>query len=176
MDPLRYGGMASPVGPLWLLASPRGLAGVEMAKDEAAAVAAWRSRLRREVVRDDAAVRRHVVELERYFAGTITRFQVPLDPLEGTPFQRQVWATLQAIPYGETRSYKWLAGQVGAPAGFRAVGAANGRNPLPIVVPCHRVVNVDGRLGGYGSGLDNKRWLLRLEGALPASSHSSGNP
>lgn len=168
MDPLRYTRMDSPMGPLWLAATPQGLASLDLRGSEAEVRAAWRRRTGRDAVRDDAALRPYVEELERYFAGAITRFHVPLDIVEGTPFQRKVWAALTTIPYGETRSYKWLAEQVGAQRGFRAVGAANGANPVAIVVPCHRVVNADGRLGGYASGLDMKRALLRLEGALPA--------
>jgi O-6-methylguanine DNA methyltransferase len=167
MVPLAYTVMPSPLGPLWLAATPRGLAAVEMGGEEDAVLAAWRRRLGGAPARDDAALRPYVQELERYFAGALSRFQAPLDPLEGTPFQRRVWRALATIPHGETRSYKWLAQQVDQPRGFRAVGMANARNPLPIVVPCHRVVNADGQLGGYGGGLERKRALLRLEGALP---------
>lgn len=167
-EPLRAAPLDTPIGPLWLACTTRGLAAIEFGSDEEAILAAWRKRTGRAVVRDDVALAPYVAEMERYFAGAITRFLVPLDLIEGTPFQRKVWDTLLTIPYGETRSYKWLAQQVGQAKGFRAVGAANGANPLPIVVPCHRVVNTDGRLGGYGSGLDAKRALLRLEGALPA--------
>lgn len=102
-------------------------------------------------------------ELERYFAGEPTPFDVPLDPA-GTPFQQAVWAALRRIPYGETRSYLQVAREVGRPRGPRAVGQAVGSNPLGIVVPCHRVVTTDKRLGGFGGGLDLKRKLLRLEG------------
>lgn len=168
MEPLGYARVDSPIGPLWLAATSKGLASLDWDRPEAEMVAMWRKRTGRDAVRDEAAVRPYAEELERYFAGAITRFQVPLDLLEGTAFQRRVWETLLTIPYGETRSYKWLAEQVGAGKGFRAVGAANGCNPVAIVVPCHRVVNADGRLGGYGGGLETKRLLLRLEGALPA--------
>lgn len=167
-DALRYARMDSPLGTLWLAATANGLAALELGGDEARAVEGWRKRTGRDAVRDDAALAPYVAELERYFAGAITRFQVPIDLVGGTDFQRRVWTALTTIPYGETRSYKWLAGQVGQQSGFRAVGMANGRNPLPIVVPCHRVVNADGRLGGYSSGLEKKRALLRLEGVLPA--------
>lgn len=163
---LRHAPLPSPLGVLWLARTPRGLAGIELGGTEEQALAAWARRTGRGSVRDDAALRPWAEELQRYFDGTARAFALPRDVLEGTPFQRRVWAALATIPYGETRSYKWLAREVGRAAGFRAVGAANGRNPLPIVVPCHRVVNADGRLGGYGGGLDAKRHLLRLEGAL----------
>ena len=101
-------------------------------------------------------------ELAAYFAGRLRAFRVPL-VYPGTPFQEAVWGQLLQIPYGETRSYKDIARAVGTPAGSRAVGAANGRNRLAIVIPCHRVVNEGGRLGGYGGGLWRKQFLLDLE-------------
>jgi AraC family transcriptional regulator of adaptative response/methylated-DNA-[protein]-cysteine methyltransferase len=108
----------------------------------------------------------HVEQLERelraYFAGTLERFTVPL-VAEGTPFEEKVWGELRRIPYGETRSYEDLARAVGTPGGQRAVGHANGCNRIAIVIPCHRVVNKDGRLGGYGGGLWRKQFLLDLE-------------
>jgi methylated-DNA-[protein]-cysteine S-methyltransferase len=101
-------------------------------------------------------------QLDEYFEGRRTRFDLPLAP-EGTPFQRGVWTELAKIPYGETTSYGVLARRMGKPAAVRAVGAANGQNPIPIVIPCHRVIGSDGRLVGFGGGLDTKRFLLRLE-------------
>jgi methylated-DNA-[protein]-cysteine S-methyltransferase len=103
-----------------------------------------------------------VTQLEEYFAGERTEFDVPMD-LDGTAFQREVWAELSRIPYGETISYGELARRVGRPKGPRAVGQANGRNPIAIIVPCHRVVASNG-LGGYGGGLPMKRALLAVEG------------
>ena len=101
-------------------------------------------------------------QLASYFAGRLRRFAVPLDP-RGTPFQRQVWAALAAIPYGETRSYGAVAAAIGQPTASRAVGAANGRNPVSIIVPCHRVVGSGGGLTGFAGGLEAKRRLLSLE-------------
>ena len=103
-------------------------------------------------------------QLDAYFAGRLRRFELPLAPL-GTPFQLSVWRALCDIPYGETLSYGALARLLGKPGASRAVGLANGRNPLPIVVPCHRVVGSDGSLTGFGGGLPTKQKLLRLEGA-----------
>ena len=103
-------------------------------------------------------------ELEEYFAGRRTAFSVPLS-MHGTPFQMAVWAALRAIPYGEMRSYGELAAQIGRPRACRAVGMANHVNPLPILVPCHRVLGADGRLTGYAGGLNVKEFLLKLEGA-----------
>lgn len=101
-------------------------------------------------------------QLEEYFAGKRKRFDLPLS-LWGTEFQRQVWAALRDIPYGETRSYGQIAQAVGRPKAVRAVGMANHRNPISIIVPCHRVVGADGSLIGYGGGLENKKFLLALE-------------
>lgn len=115
--------------------------------------------------RRDAAPFAHAVrELEEYFAGERRTFSVPLAP-RGTPFQLSVWQRLRTIPYGETLSYGELARRLGCPAGARAVGLANGANPLPIIVPCHRVIGADGSLTGFGGGLPIKRALLALEGA-----------
>jgi methylated-DNA-[protein]-cysteine S-methyltransferase len=103
-----------------------------------------------------------VAQLQAYFDGKLTEFDLPLSPA-GTEFQRRVWAGLRAIPYGETITYGELASRLGSPAASRAVGLANGKNPIAIVVPCHRVIGSDGSLTGYGGGLDRKRFLLALE-------------
>jgi len=102
-------------------------------------------------------------QLQAYFAGELTRFDLPLNPL-GTPFQLRVWQALRAIDYGRTESYGELARRIGDAKATRAVGAANGRNPLPIVIPCHRVIGNDGSLTGFGGGIERKRFLLELEG------------
>ncbi|MFB8106326.1 MULTISPECIES: methylated-DNA--[protein]-cysteine S-methyltransferase [unclassified Streptomyces] len=101
-------------------------------------------------------------QLTAYFAGELTTFDVPL-ALHGTPFQRSVWAELLKIPYGETRTYGELAGELGKPGASRAVGLANGKNPVSIIVPCHRVIGASGGLTGYGGGLDRKQRLLAFE-------------
>ena len=111
---------------------------------------------------DDEAFPEAVAQLEAYFAGERTEFKLELD-LVGTTFQRRVWEALLTIPYGETRSYGEIARQIGSPGSFRAVGLANGHNPIGIIVPCHRVIGSNGSLTGYGGGLDRKRALLALE-------------
>jgi methylated-DNA-[protein]-cysteine S-methyltransferase len=111
---------------------------------------------------DDATLREARRQLEAYFAGESHDFSLPLAP-EGTPFQRRVWKALEAIPYGETTSYGEIAAAIGSPGSARAVGAANGAKPIPIVVPCHRVIGRDGSLTGYGGGMDRKKTLLALE-------------
>ena len=102
-------------------------------------------------------------QLDRYFAGKLTKFSIPLNIVKGTTFQRNVWKALQSIPYGETRSYKEIAIQIGNPKAVRAVGGANNKNPIGIVIPCHRVIGSNGKLVGYASGLDKKEMLLKLE-------------
>nr|WP_170216697.1 methylated-DNA--[protein]-cysteine S-methyltransferase [Dictyobacter alpinus] len=116
-------------------------------------------------VEDEAVpvLRQAAEELQRYFSGEAVHFSCPLN-LRGTPFQISVWQALRDIPYGESRSYGELAASIGRPAASRAVGAANGANPVAIIVPCHRVIGSDKTLTGYGGGLSTKAWLLSLEG------------
>ena len=111
-------------------------------------------------------------QLAGYFAGQLTEFDLPLAPA-GTPFQRRVWAALQTIPYGQTWSYAQLADKIGQATAVRAVGLANGRNPIALVIPCHRVIGSDGSLTGYGGGLDRKRFLLDLEASVVAAGAGS---
>lgn len=143
----------SPLGPLRLVADARALVAVELGGSPGLTAADGAA----SGVLDLAAA-----ELDAWFAGDGRGFTVPVAPA-GTAFQRAVWAALVRVPYGETRSYAWLAAAVGRPEATRAVGAANGRNPLPIVVPCHRVVGADGRLVGFSGGLAAKAWLLDHE-------------
>jgi methylated-DNA-[protein]-cysteine S-methyltransferase len=118
---------------------------------------------------DAAPFRRVIAQLGEYFAGKRRQFDLPLAP-RGTEFQRRVWRALREIPYGQTVSYGELARRIGKPSASRAVGLANGANPLPIIVPCHRVIGADGSLTGFGGGLPIKRTLLALEGAGPEES------
>lgn len=150
----------SPVGTLKLVAGPAGLAAILWENDREDRV-----RLGDMIEQPDhpvlAETRR---QLEEYFAGKRTRFDLPLD-FRGTAFQKSVWAALLTIPAGETRSYTEIAAQVGRPTATRAVGAANGKNPISIVAPCHRVIGSDGSLTGFAGGLEGKRYLLELEQA-----------
>jgi methylated-DNA-[protein]-cysteine S-methyltransferase len=148
----------SPIGPLLLSASQGALTGVQMHNQR------HFRELPVDAVRDDAWFADVVAQLDAYFSGDLREFDVPLNLL-GTDFQRRVWAQLQAIPYGETISYGELAARVGNANASRAVGLANGKNPVSIIVPCHRVIGADGSLTGYGGGLDRKTWLLAHERA-----------
>jgi methylated-DNA-[protein]-cysteine S-methyltransferase len=120
--------------------------------------------------RDDAWFTDITGQLHAYFAGRLTQFEVPIK-LDGTDFQRRVWSHLRAIPYGETISYGELARRVGNPNASRAVGLANGRNPIAVIVPCHRVIGSNGQLTGYGGGLDRKTWLLDHEATNRPAAH-----
>lgn len=104
-------------------------------------------------------------QLTAYFTGHRRKFDLPLDP-DGTGFQRRVWSALQQIPYGSTVTYRQLSERLGDPQALRAVGKANGSNPIPVIIPCHRVIGADNRLVGYSGGIERKKWLLKHEGAL----------
>ena len=157
METLFVGRSPSPVGPLFLAVSSGGLLRLEFETRRQilnSGIFQWRE--------SAEAVKPYLRELEEYFAGQRRRFSFPVD-LRGTEFQIKCWRALLAIPYGETRSYGDIAQAIGHPQAFRAVGMANNRNPIAIVVPCHRVVAGDGTLCGYGGGLEVKRQLLELE-------------
>lgn len=148
--------LETPIGPLLLSGGADGLSAVSFARNGVPADPPEGSVERREAF---APV---IEQLQRYFARQLRAFEVTLNP-RGTPFQRRVWEALRAIPYGETRSYAEIARMIGKPDAVRAVGSANGANPIPIIVPCHRVVGSDGSLTGFGGGLRAKRFLLDLE-------------
>lgn len=159
--------MPSPVGELLLTATDEGLTRVwfEEHRHGGQRGAQWRPAgemggAAERILRDARE------QLDMYFAGERTTFDIPL-AATGTPFQERVWAALLTIPFGHTTSYGEIAVRMGEPKAVRAVGAANGRNPIPIVVPCHRVIGARGDLTGFGGGIERKRWLLEHEGALP---------
>ncbi len=159
--------MPSPVGTLKLIASDRGLAAILWENDDPKRVrlsAATRGE-------DHPVLVQAGRELREYFAGQRRSFSVALD-FVGTDFQKRVWQALVAIPFGETRSYGQLARQLGNANATRAVGAANGRNPISIIAPCHRVIGSNGKLTGFAGGLETKRFLLNLESSGPAHSPS----
>lgn len=159
--------LESPLGPLLAYASDRGVRAIVFSDSDPA-----RNGVHNEVVDapDHEALCELSNQMEQYFAGTRRVFDLPLDPL-GTEFQQQAWLALREIPFGETRSYGEQARAIGRPSAVRAIGGANGRNPLSIVVPCHRVIGASGELTGFGGGLHRKRALLELEGVLGAEKH-----
>jgi len=150
----------SPTGRLTLFAGQSAIVAIRWETEER--LPAYLADAARE--ESEPILRRAVRQLGEYFEGRRTEFDLPLDP-QGTDFQKKVWRALCDIPYGQTASYGQIARAIGAPAASRAVGAANGRNPIPIVVPCHRVIGANGTLTGFGGGLENKAILLALEGA-----------
>ena len=154
--PQRWTTIDSPIGPLTAVRDEQGITMLLLpeGKHTVDPSPEW--------IRDDTAFDDLRAQLAEYFAGTRTEFDLPLHPA-GTPFQQRVWAALSEIPYGRTTSYGATAASIGAPGAARAVGAANGLNPIPILVPCHRVVGANGSLTGYGGGLDAKKWLLAHE-------------
>ena len=156
MSEVSYTRIDSPVGKLLLAADAQGLRLVsfESSKRAAPVQSDW--------MEDRSPFAEVIRQLQAYFSGELKQFDLPLAP-EGTEFQLRVWNSLRTIPYGETISYAQLAQKVGNPQAVRAVGLANGGNPIPIIVPCHRVIGSDGSLTGFGGGLANKKILLALE-------------
>ncbi len=154
---LRQAQVPSPIGMLTVVIGDRGIRRIRFA-DERSSVDADRA-LPQATEAESAPI---VAQLDAYFAGERVEFDLPLD-LAGTEFQVQAWRALATIPFGETVTYGEQAKRIGRPGAFRAVGAANGANPIPIVLPCHRVVGADGSLTGFAGGLDTKRWLLDHE-------------
>lgn len=163
-----HAALATPIGPLGLYATDAGLVSVALPNEAPPAAA---TRLRRHLgalrlIDDRAALAEPLAQLAAYFAGELREFDLSLD-VRGTPFQRAVWAAVARVPYGATCAYGDIARAIGQPAAVRAVGLANGANPLPIVIPCHRVIGANGALTGYGGGLPTKRALLALECGQP---------
>ena len=168
-DSVVLGRAETPMGAFGALFTARGLACLSFPSDGLEGCRAWIGRRMRgaEIIQHHASLGALGAQLTAYFEGSLHRFTVPLD-LRGTPFHRDVWHALLEIPYGEVRSYKEIARAIGRPHAVRAVGRANHHNPVPIIVPCHRVIGSDQTLTGYGGGLDLKERLLRLEGVLLA--------
>jgi methylated-DNA-[protein]-cysteine S-methyltransferase len=143
-----FDSLKSPLGSVYMIFSGKSLVGISFKKPH---------------IKRGRAPEAFKRELESYFYGDLRKFTQKTDFDEGTDFERQVWLAIKDVPYGETRTYKWLAERVGSPEGSRAVGQALSKNPIPIVIPCHRIIESSGKLGGYSSGIDMKRRLLKME-------------
>ena len=141
----------SPLGPLYLVFSGRLLCSIHFERPQGIPY------------KKDSAPRGLIKDMESYFRGEHIEFGQKVKIISGTDFEKSVWSALKKIPFGETRSYKWIAEAIGNPSAVRAVGRALSKNPLPIVIPCHRVIEADGSIGGYSSGVDRKRRLLEIE-------------
>ncbi len=147
---------------VFLASTDQGVCMVDFLRSENDFLRRLKERFQGEMVRDDRKNREAIFQLKEYLSGELKRFNCRLD-MRGTPFEKGVWSFLKKIPYGQTRSYKEVAEAIGHPKAFRAVGNANGRNPIPLVVPCHRVIESNGGLGGYGHGVKVKKMLLEFE-------------
>jgi methylated-DNA-[protein]-cysteine S-methyltransferase len=162
-----YATVDSPFGPLLAASTPRGLVRLAFPEeDEEAVLERLAKRLSPRVLRAPGRFDTVARQLDEYFSGSRRAFETDLDWTLIGPFGRKVLGVTAAIPYGSVLSYQEVAGEAGSPRGSRAAGNALGSNPIPIVIPCHRVLRTGGNLGGYGGGLERKRWLLELEGAL----------
>lgn len=170
MPDQRWTTTPSPVGPVTLVGTVDGLTGLYMEDHR------HRPPLEPGAVRDAAGFADAVAELDAYFAGELRTFEAALAVTVGTPFQRRVWDELAGIPYGTTTSYGALAVRLGVPGGARAVGLANGKNPVSIIVPCHRVVGSAGSLTGYGGGVERKRFLLEHERVAAGGAPAAAEP
>ncbi len=164
--PIRYAVFECKMGWVGLLASSRGLRATTLPHPTPEEAFVALGRIAGHAAEDGGELEDLIRRLGDYFRGRKVEFPDALEFSGGTPFQRRVWEATRLIPYGETRSYLWVARQIGSPGAARAVGQALGQNPLPIIVPCHRVIASDGGLGGFGGGLEMRRQLLRMEGGL----------
>ncbi|MDQ0257021.1 O-6-methylguanine DNA methyltransferase [Evansella vedderi] len=161
--------MHSPIGLLTVGKSERGICFIEFGsiKKTCSTIDNWLKKklMNVELVENDIELQPALKQLEEYFRKERTEFDLPLD-LIGTKFQTLVWSKVKEIAYGETKSYKQIAMEIGAPKAVRAIGGANNQNPIPIIIPCHRVIGSNGSMVGYGGGLDKKEYLLKLEGSI----------
>ena len=163
-DIIHYSCLNPPFGPVFVAKTVKGICIVNLSKiSEAGFQSLLRKKFRKKPIRDDEKLKCVINELLDYFNGNQVNFKSLLDLRIGTIFQRKVWEKISEIPYGELRSYKWIANKIGNPNAVRAVGNAVGKNPVPPIIPCHRVIRSDGKLGGFSSGIPLKKWLLKLE-------------
>lgn len=162
MEAIYYSSVPSPIGIIWVASDRVGVCLLRFGLEEEEFLEEIRRAGFQQIHVDQEINRGVSEEITAYFEGTVTRFSSPVHP-KGSPFEMKVWEALQKIPLGETRSYQEIARQVGNPKGCRAIGGANRRNPVPLLIPCHRVIKKDGGLGGFSSGAHIKEWLLQFE-------------
>jgi len=165
METIYYSSFDSPIlRKVFVASTERGVCMVDFLKTEKVFLSRLKERFPGKIIRDNRKNRNVVNQLKKYMKGELQRFDCKLD-FRGTPFQKRVWSALAKIPYGRTRSYRDIAQEIGHPNAFRAVGNANGRNSIPLIIPCHRVIESDGGLGGFGHGVKVKEQLLDFEKA-----------
>ena len=163
-DIIHYSCVNPPFGPVFVAKTARGICFINLSKiSEAGFQTLLKKRFQKKPIRDDEKLKNVINELHNYFNGKKVNFKFLLDLRIGTIFQRKVWNKISEIPYGELRTYKWIANEIGNTNAVRAVGNAVGKNPVPPIIPCHRVIRTDGKLGGFSSGISLKKWLLKLE-------------
>jgi O-6-methylguanine DNA methyltransferase len=163
-DIIHYSCLNPPFGPVFVAKTVKGICFINLSKiSEDEFQSLLRKTFRKKPIRDDKKLKCVINELLDYFNGNQVNFKSLLDLRIGTIFQRKVWEKISEIPYGELRSYKWIANKIGNPDAVRAVGNAVGKNPVSPIIPCHRVIRSDGKLGGFSSGIPLKKWLLKLE-------------
>ena len=163
-DIIHYSCFDSPFGPVFVAKTIKGVCLINLSKiSEAGFQSLLKKRFRKKSIRDDRKLKSVINELLDYVNGNQVNFKSILDLSIGTMFQRKVWDKISEIPYGELRTYKWIASEIGNLNAVRAVGNAVGKNPVPPIIPCHRVIRTDGNLGGFSSGILLKKWLLKLE-------------
>ena len=165
METIYYSSFDSPIlRKVFVASTERGVCMVDFLKTEKVFLSRLKERFPGKIIRDNRKNRNVVNQLKKYMKGELQRFDCKLD-FRGTPFQKRVWSALAKIPYGRTRSYRDIAQEIGHPNAFRAVGNANGRNSIPLIIPCHRVIESNGGLGGFGHGVKVKEQLLDFEKA-----------
>lgn len=163
MERIYYSSFNSPIlKKVFVASTNKGVCAVDFLTSEQSFLKNLRKQFPGEITRDDRKNQKVLTQLKRYLKGELENFDCPLD-MKGTSFEKKVWSALKKIPYGRTRSYRDIAKSIGHPKAFRAVGNANGSNPIPLIVPCHRVIESNGGLGGFGHGLKVKKRLLDLE-------------
>jgi len=163
MEKIYYSSFHSPVlKKVFVASTHKGVCRIDFLTSKESFLKKLRNQFPGDITRDDRKNQKVLAQLKKYLKGELKNFDCPLD-MKGTSFEKKVWLALKRIPYGKTRSYKDIAESIGHPKAFRAVGNANGSNPLPLILPCHRVIESNGGLGGFGHGLKIKRQLLHLE-------------
>ncbi len=163
-DIIYYSYLNAPFGPIYVAKTMKGVCLINLSKiSETGFISLLRERFRKDMVKNNRELEFVINELIAFFNGSQINFKSLLDLSKGTIFQRKVWSKVSEIPYGELRTYKWIASEIGNARAVRAVGNAVGKNPVPPIVPCHRVIRSDGNLGGFSSGIPLKKWLLKLE-------------
>ncbi len=169
-ETIHYSCLNPPFGPVFVAKTVKGICFINLSKiSEAGFQSLLRKKFKKEPIRDDEKLKSVLNEMRNYFSGNQVNFKSLLDLRIGTVFQRKVWDKISKIPHGELRTYKWIASEIGNINAVRAVGNAVGKNPVPPIIPCHRVIRTDGKLGGFSSGIPLKKWLLKLEkSSLPS--------